>query len=166
MILLTELDHEFSKFCFFVINSVNKCRSSEISKEESIITITEFAKDANFDEFNLHLSPKFVEGIFNLIFQKFEIPDRFPKRLEIPARLKGMRNRPCAYCGKPNPTDIDHIWPRALGGPDYHPANMRYAWNFVQSCSLCNRLKSFAPLSCSATESFLASFRVFCESAV
>ena len=166
MILLTGLDHEFSEFCFFVINIANRCRNSEISKDEAITAITEFAEGADFEHFTYHKSPQFVKGIFKLIHLRFVIPDSFPKRIAIPAKLKGMRNRPCVYCGKSNPTEIDHIWPRALGGPDYHKTGSQFVWNFVQSCSLCNRLKSFAPLSCSANDAFLSKFREFCEGMV
>ena len=163
---LSELDREFSRFCFFVIYIANKCRHTDISKEEAITKITEFAESAGFKLFLYHTSPLFVRGIFELIYQRLEVPDSFPTRKPIPTRLKRMLNRPCAYCGELNPTDIDHIWPRALGGPDYHKEHMRFVWNFVQSCSLCNRLKSFAPLSCSANDTFLESFRKFCESMV
>jgi len=43
----------------------------------------------------------------------------------------------CTYCGKSirfSDADIDHIWPRAKGGPDAE-------WNLVIACQSCNRSK-------------------------
>lgn len=50
--------------------------------------------------------------------------------VDVPAHLYGI---PCAYCGE-QAESIDHIVPRAFGGPDHES-------NYVAACLYCNRLK-------------------------
>lgn len=164
MYKLTALDHEFSKFCFYVVYLVKLVKRERLSRDNAISKIDQFIENEKFIEFEIPIyRPKFVQGIFNLVLTKYIEPDSFSTRTNIPQSLRGMLRRPCAYCGIDNPEHIDHIWPKALGGPDYDENASLNSWNFVQSCSTCNRMKSFSPLSCTANRFFLDRFTEYCE---
>lgn len=54
-------------------------------------------------------------------------------------RMEVLFSGPCAYCGDPIPTQVDHIMPRSRGGTDDRD-------NLAPACRLCNMEKlDFTP---------------------
>lgn len=54
-------------------------------------------------------------------------------------RLEVLLSGPCAYCGDPIPTQVDHIIPRSRGGSDDRG-------NLAPACKTCNMEKlDFTP---------------------
>src|SRR5262249_53267218 len=54
-------------------------------------------------------------------------------------RTEVLLSGPCAYCGDPVPTQVDHIIPRSRGGTDDRD-------NLAPACKLCNMEKlDFTP---------------------
>lgn len=50
-------------------------------------------------------------------------------------RLMGKKTLPCHYCGKRAGWTVDHIVPKAMGGPNA-------PWNTIEACQPCNNKKA------------------------
>ena len=158
MYKLTEEDYQFSRLCFVAIGFSN---NTELDEEQRIEFFLNYVMNNNekFVEIkNFSQNLIFLRGMMKMLIGKSDYPDREDGSRLTPS-LRGRLGGICKYCGV-EANSVDHIWPIALGGPPDYREDM---WNFAASCSYCNRLKGFAPLSCTANENFIEKFTRYCE---